>query len=633
MGSLESDAVNWSGLYTDSVGSPGGNLFNWKADNHAQLGWSVGEFDLNTAGDTKLANHMAQFLQNHTPANHGGKPFLAAVGFYRPHLPWDIHRQFWDMYDEDTLDIPQGYLINDLDDHVGQDTTLHHEVVSEGKWKEGIHAYLAGISYADYNAGIVLDALENSPHKDNTIIVFLGDHGWHLGEKSIWDKAHHYQRAYHTSLIIYDPGAEGNGVKCMKPVSLQDLYPTLVEVAGLEPKTDIEGESLVPLLVDPQDPNWYRPVIMTNRGHNAIRTDEYRMFVHPREAQLYRVDQDPWEFHNLYDQPGYGTVISSLNSQIAEINQVGQDLKAKLLNNYQFTPTLNILPGIVEGENYDEGVNKHSYFDKSSGNSGTEYRGDKVDIFSGSGAIGNLYLGDLEDGEWLNYTLYDVPSALYQIRFRISNINVSPGQELEVFLGTKSLGAASIPGTSSLDDWVYVTLPDVQLNTQGSRILKLLVKQGNFQLDHIKFDLSDPSDCASQPNVIISPVGPFSSDQEIQQLNAFPSGGIWSGAATSNGDFDPGQGTGLYEVIYTVVFNDTCSKADTLIIEVEEANSGGECTAPINLALGQPTQQSSTRGNGVSSIAVDGDTEGTGNNWVENPKITHTERKLSLGGR
>ena len=788
MGSVESDAVNWSGLYTDRIGSPGGDLVNWEANNHANLGWSIGEFDLNTAGDTKLANHMAQFVQNYSPANHEGKPFLAAVGFYRPHLPWHVHRQFWDMYDEDTLDLPQGYLVNDLDDHVGQDTSLHHEIVSAGKWKEGIHAYLAGISYADYNVGIVLDALENSPHKDNTVIVFLGDHGWHLGEKSIWDKAHHYQRAYHTSFVIYDPSAEGNGTKCLKPVSLQDLYPTLVEIAGLEPKTDIEGESLVPLLADPQDPMWSRPVIMTNRGNTALRTEEYRLFEHPREAQLYRVDVDPWEFHNLYSQPGYGSIVDSLNDHIAQINQVGQDLKAKLNNNYQFTPSLNILPGIVEGENYDEGVNKHTYFDKSSGNAGAEFRGDNVDIYSEPGASNGYFLGELEDEEWLNYTLYNTPSALYHISFRISNVNVSPGQQIEVFLGTKSLGVVPISGTSSTNDWAYVTLPNIYINTQNSRIFKVLVKEGNFQLDHIKFDLSDSSVCTDEPDVLISTAGPFPADDTPQQLNGTPTGGIWtgaisasgifdpsigegfhevyysvnfgngciksdtltievtapsdpcflvedveisssspfysdegiqqltaspsggtwsgsvnsdgtfdpsqgvgsypvfytvdfgngcmqadtisievtepidpcdefgpvlitpagpflasqpiqtllgspaggswSGAADSNGTFDPSIGEGTYEVIYTVDFGNGCTKGDTLLIVVEASNGGGECTTPFNLALGQATQQSSTRGNGVSSIAVDGDTEGTGNNWVSNPKITHTQTEV-----
>ena len=91
MGGVESDAVHWSGLYTvGGNASPGGDLVNWEADNHYNLGWSIGDFDLNTAGDTKLANHMAQFVQNYSAANHQGKPFFAAVGFFRPHLPLEF---------------------------------------------------------------------------------------------------------------------------------------------------------------------------------------------------------------------------------------------------------------------------------------------------------------------------------------------------------------------------------------------------------------------------------------------------------------------------------------------------------------------------------------------------------------
>ena len=705
MGGVESDSAHWSGLYTEGVGSPGGNLVNWEADNHNNLGWSVGEFDLNTAGDTRLANHMAQFVQNYSLADHEGKPFFAAVGFYRPHLPWNIHRQFWDMYSEDTLDIPQGYLSNDLDDHVGQDTTLHHEIVSKGKWKEAIHAYLAGISYADYNTGILLDALENSPHKDNTIIVFMGDHGWHLGEKSVWDKARHYQNAFHTSFIIYDPSAQGNGTKCMKPVSLQDLYPTLVEIAGLAPKTDIEGESLAPLLADPQDPNWSKPVIMTNWGNNALRTEEYRLFEHHREDQLYRIDVDPWEFHNLYFQPEYSTLIDSLNNQIAQINQVGFDLRSKLENNYQYSPSLNILPGIVEAENYDEGVQNHTYYDHNPGNAGGQLRGDGVDIYSDTNSSGGYYVGGLEEGEWLEYSLYQVPSSIYQINFRISNSNPNPDQAIALYLGTKFLGEVAIGTTNAANSWEYITLPNVYIHTQSSRILTVQIKGGNFQLDHIHFEWSNTSACTDEPEVeiqplgsvpadagiqplsglpeggfwtgavsstglfdpssgeglyevvyhvnfgegciksdtmsievtppldpcfqseevLITPAGPFFADAGIQQLNASPSGGTWSGPINPDGQFDPSVGTGMYTLIYTVEVGNACLKADTSLIEVLEPLVVGECSSPINLALGKQTQQSSTRGNGVSSIAVDGDTEGTGNNWVANPKITHTQ--------
>ena len=168
---------------------------------------------------------------------------------------------------------------------------------------------------------------------------------------------------------------------------------------------------------------------------------------------------------------------------------------------------------------------------------------------------------------------------------------------------------------------------------QGTGLYEIIytVDFGNgcTKADTIEVEVQAPADpCAGQAAVSIDPAGPFTTDQGVQQLTANPSGGTWSGSADSDGTFDPGQGTGLYEIIYTVDFGNGCTKADTFEIEVQESSTGGECNSPINLALGQATQQSSTRGNGVSSIAVDGDTEGTGNNWGSNPKITHTQTEV-----
>ena len=132
--------------------------------------------------------------------------------------------------------------------------------------------------------------------------------------------------------------------------------------------------------------------------------------------------------------------------------------------------------------------------------------------------------------------------------------------------------------------------------------------------------------CEGKPNVSISQAGPFTSDQGIQQLQGQPSGGTWSGAAHSNGTFDPTQGAGSYSVSYSVDLGDGCTKTATTSIQVNSPSSGGgsDCTTPINLALNKPASQSSTYGDGVASIAVDGNTDGNGGPWGANAKIIQT---------
>ena len=135
---------------------------------------------------------------------------------------------FWDKFDYDKITIPRGYLEGDLDDIPGAKTESRHEaVLAADQWRRGIHAYISGLAYADYNIGLLLDALEKSPYAKNTIICFMGDHGWQLGEKNRWTKFAVYEQANHTTLIIYDPTAKGNGQRCNKVVGLQDIYPTL----------------------------------------------------------------------------------------------------------------------------------------------------------------------------------------------------------------------------------------------------------------------------------------------------------------------------------------------------------------------------------------------------------------------
>ena len=162
----------------------------------------------------------------------------------------------------------------------------------------------------------------------------------------------------------------------------------------------------------------------------------------------------------------------------------------------------------------------------------------------------------------------------------------------------------------------------------GTYTVTYTVDLGNgcVKSENMTIEVNEPGDpCAGTATVSITPAGPFLSDQGIQQLAASPSGGTWSGAANTNGSFDPSQGAGSYTVTYTVDFGNGCVKSDDLTILVEDPTTGGECTTPSNLALNQAASQSSTYGDGVASIAVDGNTDGNGSPWGVGASITHTQ--------
>lgn len=336
MGGWDTDPANWSQLNSAQSGSQGGTVYFWKSPTNQEGGlweWGAGVFDLQTnANDTKLANSVASLIKNYHTSAHANQPFFIACGLFRPHLPWKSHKMFWDLFDPDTLKIPQGYLESDLDDIPGSTPmVIHNEITNAGKWKEGIRAYLANLAYADSNAAVILDALNTSRYKDSTIIVFVGDHGWHLGEKKRWSKYSVYEQANHTTLIIYDPMAKGNGTVCRKTVSMQDIYPTLVEIAGLPHKPDIEGVSLAPLLENPSLESWESSALMTLWGINYLKTDKWKYISNGAKSELYNVENDPWEWNNLITNNNYTPVVTMLQAKIDSIVGIGSTLKNKLL--------------------------------------------------------------------------------------------------------------------------------------------------------------------------------------------------------------------------------------------------------------------------------------------------------------
>lgn len=262
------------------------------------------------------------------------KPFFLAYGLTKPHLDWRVPQKYFDLHPIEGIELPPvkkgdlsdlpvfgTKLAREVYDPSGEKNFAvkpdgdHANVVAHGQWRKAVQAYLATISFADAQVGRVLDSLDRSVHARKTIVVLWGDHGWHLGEKEHWRKHALWEVSTRTPLIFWVPGGAAKGQLCQRPVSLIDIYPTLVELCGLPQRHGMDGQSLKPLLEDP-DREWERPVVTTFGFRNhAIRTERWRYIQYSDGGQeLYDHEADPNEWSNLASLPRY----SSLKSQLAK---------------------------------------------------------------------------------------------------------------------------------------------------------------------------------------------------------------------------------------------------------------------------------------------------------------------------
>jgi len=269
---------------------------------------------------TKWVN--AQLARKHE------KPFFLACGIYRPHEPWFVPKKYFDMYPLDLVQMPPGLKADDLKDlpaagqRRGPNRYLAH-IRKHGQWKQGVQAYLASIAYADAMLGRVLDALEKSPHRDNTIVVLWSDHGWHLGEKQHWQKFTGWRVCTRVPLVIRVPKNTAGlpagttpGSICTRPVNLLSLFPTVTQLCGLPGKSDNDGPSLVPLLKDVMAPWPHAAITQLERpGNYAVSTDDWR-YIHYADGgqELYHIPTDRYEWTNLAKLPKHAAKLKELQA-------------------------------------------------------------------------------------------------------------------------------------------------------------------------------------------------------------------------------------------------------------------------------------------------------------------------------
>ncbi len=242
------------------------------------------------------------------------RPLFLGVGIYRPHIPWYTPRCYYDMHPPDQIELPE-VPANALDGVPEPGRKMakphwHRWIVENGKWREAVQAYCASVSFVDDMIGRLLDALDNSPLADNTVVVLWSDHGYHLGQKEHWEKFSLWEQTTRAPLVVAAPGTElSRGTPCREAVSLLDIYPTLVELCGIASDHAFDGESLAPLLRSPQTATG-RAVVSTQKYRNhAVCSDRYHYIRYADGSEeLYDHETDPKEFRNLAQQDGYGPV-------------------------------------------------------------------------------------------------------------------------------------------------------------------------------------------------------------------------------------------------------------------------------------------------------------------------------------
>ncbi|WP_442508432.1 sulfatase [Novipirellula sp. SH528] len=283
-----------------------------------------GPFDVPDSefGDTQITDWAMTKMEQ-----RGDQPFFLGVGYYRPHIPLWAPKRFFDRFQNEPAELPD-VIDDDLDDlsDVARRWAIepitagsHGAVLKHDQWQAAVEAYLACITYVDYEIGRLLDALDTAPCADNTVIVLWSDHGWHLGEKQHWGKWTGWERSTRVPLIIVPPKNQSDrfaaaGSRCDQPVGLIDLYPTLTQLCGVTPPEGLDGQSLVPLLHDPAQRSERVVVTMFDPGNVSLRSDHWRMIRYADGSQeLYDHRNDPHEWHNLADDKQHVGRKDSLN--------------------------------------------------------------------------------------------------------------------------------------------------------------------------------------------------------------------------------------------------------------------------------------------------------------------------------
>ncbi len=295
----------------------GHNAFFGYADgtNRNELNNLVKPYERGEVDDTGYVDGLTALLaiKKLKELKNKKQPFFLAVGFFKPHLPFNAPVKYWNMYDESKIPlapvrrIPENSSTKSLHNSgefnsykLGDEKASLKGPVTEAYERKLRHAYFACVSYVDAQVGKVLYELKKLGLDKNTIVVVWGDHGWHLGDQLVWGKHTIFERATRSALIVKVPGMK-SGVKNKNVVSTVDIYPTISELCGLKLPDWIDGKSMVPLLKGDTS-KWDNTAYSYFRNGISMRTPDYRFTIYFRNGK---------KVYELYDHTT--TDIESVN--------------------------------------------------------------------------------------------------------------------------------------------------------------------------------------------------------------------------------------------------------------------------------------------------------------------------------
>ncbi len=280
--------------------------------------------------DGKIAAQAISFLQEKRT-----KPFFLAVGFFRPHTPYVAPKKYFENYPKDKLElVPDPAADRASKPTVAlSNTSVANYGMAEDTQRTAKQAYLASMTFMDAQFGLVLAELKKQGLDKNTVVIFISDHGYNLGEHGLWQKRSLYEDSARVPFIIRDPDSKANGQSTKRVAELLDLYPTVADLCGLQPDKRAQGKSLRPLLEAPDRP-WanvaytqvdFGPANGKKGGANkigrSVRTERFRYTEWnggELGVELYDHDKDPRELTNVAKDPAYATFVTELKATLAK---------------------------------------------------------------------------------------------------------------------------------------------------------------------------------------------------------------------------------------------------------------------------------------------------------------------------
>ncbi len=293
-----------------------------KNTGHPLVDWGVYPEQDEQQDDWKVADWAIEQLKNPPKKD----PFFLSVGFRHPHVPLYTTQKWFDLYPEEDALLPI-VRADDRDDIPFFSWYLHWDLpeprlawlMMNHEWKAKVRGYLASVSFVDMLVGRLLDTLEEEGLLENTIIVLLSDHGYHLGSKAISGKNTLWHESTRVPLVFAGLGVNEKGKISNEPVELLDIYPTLIDLAGLPQNTTIEGHSLKPILVNVTHQRAWPAITTHGPGNHAVVTNQWRYIQYADGSEeLYNIVEDPYEWRNLASLTRYQSVVQSLQEYLPD---------------------------------------------------------------------------------------------------------------------------------------------------------------------------------------------------------------------------------------------------------------------------------------------------------------------------